>query len=280
MGKRTTSISKQHLIDAPLPQHASSYTVIPHEFVINKAMEELTSKGFQIKEELYRCNQGAQIAQGTYFLNYGSDPEMGMMFAWSNSYDKSMRFKCAIGGYVHVSMNRIISGDIGSWGRKHTGSADVETESTIKSQVDNADLYYTQLVHDKNQMQDIIVNMSKKCEILGRLFVEHGILNVEQISEVKREIVKPSFNYQGDKDSLWAFYNHITHALKSSHPKEWMDHQRMVHWFITNEFNIENSIVGIIPSTTVKEDEKKPGHQITLEEGIQTAEREVADGNL
>lgn len=271
MGQRTTSITKQHLIDAPLPQHASSYTVIPHEFVINKALSELAAKGFQVKEELYRCNKGAQIAQGKYFLNYGNDPEMGMMFAWSNSYDKSMRFKCAIGCYVLVSMNGIISGDMGSWGRKHTGSADTETESTIKAQIDGADIYYSQLVYDKLQMQDIMLNMRKKCEILGRLFMEHGLLNVEQMSVVKQEMFKPSFDYKGEKDSLWIFYNHITHALKSAHPKEWMDHQRMVHWFITNEFNIEKPILGM--------NENKPGHQITLEEGIQAAESDAGNSN-
>lgn len=134
----------------------------------------------------------AQIAQGVYHLNYGNDPEMGMMFAWSNSYDKSMRFKCAIGAYVFVCSNGIVSGDMGSWGRKHTGSAAEETQEAILLQIDNADVYYNQLVLDKENMKQIILKPKNSAEIMGRLFLEHKLINVEQLSIVKNELHTPS----------------------------------------------------------------------------------------
>jgi hypothetical protein len=33
-------------------------------------------------------------------------------------------------------------------------------------------------------------------------------------------------------DSLWAFYNYVTNALQLSHPKTWMEDQRILHYFI------------------------------------------------
>jgi hypothetical protein len=271
--------TKEYLISTPLPQHADTYTVISHKFVIDKTLSELLGRGFQVKNELYRCNRDAQIAQGIYHLNYGSDPEMGMMFAWSNSYDKSMRFKCAIGGYVFICMNGVVSGNMGSWGRKHTGSADEETEQAIRAQIDGADLYYNQLVHDKNIMKDIEVPVKKQAELLGRLYFEHSLLTNEQLSVVKHEMIHPSYEYNSGKNSLWTVYNHITHSLKKSHPRDWMDHQRMIHWFLTQEFNIKNSILGMDeqldkPIENVTGDNKVRGRQLTLEEGIADAEKE------
>lgn len=246
MGKRSITTTKEYLINAPLPQfEGDTYTVIPHQFVIDKAMAALAAKGFEVKTELYRCNHDAQIAQGVYHLSYGNDPDMGMMFAWSNSYDKSMRFKCAIGGYVFICMNGVVSGDMGAWGRKHTGSADQETENTIQLQMDTADIYYNQLVQDKENMKLITVDRKLCSELVGRLFLEHRLITVEQISIIGKEMDKPSFNYAANLDSLWVFYNHVTHALKTSHPRNWIDHQRMVHWFLTNEFGIQAPIAGM-----------------------------------
>lgn len=279
MPKRSSTTTKDYLINAPLPQFTESYTVIGHEFVIIKTMDALAAKGFEVKNELYRCNHDAQIAQGIYYLNYGSDPEMGMMFAWSNSYDKSMRFKCAIGGYIFISMNEIVSGTIGSWGRKHTGSADEETNNTILAQIDSADIYYNQLVLDKENMKGVILTKQCFAEVMGRLYFEHNLLTGEQLRIVRDEHHKPSYQYLGDKDSLWCLYNHITRALKTAHPKTWMDQQRMIHWFLTKEFGIQNAIVGMTSPDVVQvlntvTNEKQSGRQIDLEDAIVIAERE------
>jgi hypothetical protein len=40
-------------------------------------------------------------------------------------------------------------------------------------------------------------------------------------------------------DSLWAFYNFVTNALQSSHPKTWMEDQRILHYFISTIGNFQ-----------------------------------------
>ena len=90
MSKRANLTTQEYLINAPLPQATATYTVIPHKDVIDLVKKGLAEKGFGIERELYRCNLDAQVAQGVYHLKYGNDPDMGLMFAWSNSYDKSM----------------------------------------------------------------------------------------------------------------------------------------------------------------------------------------------
>ncbi len=163
-----------------------------------------------------------------------------MMFAWSNSYNKTMRFKCGIGGYVFICMNGVVAGDMGSYSRRHSGSADADTIKTIIDQISNADEYFTQIVTDKEIMKNIILTERKQAELLGILYAEYEILTNEQISVVKNQMEKPSYDYNCDFNSLWAFYNHVTYALKKSHPKDWMEDQRKLHWFMAMEFDFVN----------------------------------------
>jgi hypothetical protein len=203
-------------------------------------LAQLTQFGFNVKSESFRCTADGNIAQGTYYLNYDGDEEIGMMFAWSNSYNKQIKFKCAIGGYVFVCLNGMLCGDMGSWGRKHTGTADVEAQKTIADQISNAQVYYDRLITDKNIMKEIVIDSKRQAELLGVLFAEYEILTTEQMSLVKQQMDKPSYFYNGDVNSLWSFYNHVTLSLKKSHPRNWMEDQRKLHWFLSMEFDLEN----------------------------------------
>ena len=88
MSKKTQIITKDYLINAPLPLKTSSYTPITHEFIINESLKLLSNNGFQVESEMYRCNINAEIASGRYNITFEGDSEMGMMFTWVKSYNK------------------------------------------------------------------------------------------------------------------------------------------------------------------------------------------------
>ena len=240
MPKKIQDCSKAHLISIDLPVHGDSYTVISHESVMDYAYTELANAGFGIVTEDYRATADGQIAQGIYKLQYNSDPELNMMFAWTNSYNKQVRFKCGVGAYVNQIGTVMVCGDMGSWARKHTGSADEETVQTIKDQIANAQMYYNQLVSDKEAMKGISMTKRKQSQLLGILFAEYKILTTEQASMIRNEMDKPSHVFE-DTNSLWAFYNYVTTALQHSHPKTWMEDQRVLHYFISTVNNFSSS---------------------------------------
>jgi hypothetical protein len=235
MPRKIKNVTKDYLVNVPLPNHADTYTVISYQSVIDYAYAELASQGFSIVDEEYRCTLDGQIAQGIYKLQYNTDPEMCIMFTWTNSYNKQIKFKCAIGGYVNANGTVMLLGEIGTYVRKHSGTADADTIASMKSQIANADMYYTQLLQDKDKMKEINLSSKRQAELLGILFAEYEILNTEQASIVKQQMTKPSFFYNGGNDTMWAFYNHVTYSLQQSHPRSWMEDQRMLHWVITNE---------------------------------------------
>jgi hypothetical protein len=161
-----------------------------------------------------------------------------MMFAWTNSYNKQVKFKCVVGAYINNTGSVMISGEVGSWVRKHTGSADTETKAIIDEYVTNAHMYYTQLCSDKAAMETITLTRRKQSQLLGVLFAEYEILTTEQASSVRDQMKKP-YHVFASTDSLWAFYNYVTVALQSSHPKTWMEDQRILHYFISTIGNFQ-----------------------------------------
>jgi hypothetical protein len=58
---------------------------------------------------------------------------------------------------------------------------------------------------------------------------------LSQVGIVKRELDTPSYLYNASADSAWSLYNHITYALKDSHPMRYLsDHQKVHTFFLTN----------------------------------------------
>ena len=241
---KPTETTKQFLTSSPLPNHGSTYTVIPHKDVMKHTEDLLTSNGFYIERELYRANMNAQVAQGIYHIKpipqvfnlYSTEvkeeEDLGMMFAWTNSYDKSTRFQCAVGGYVICCNNGLVSGDMATFARKHTGNADSEVNSQISSQIKSAHKYFKQLVVDKNNLRTITLSIKEQAELLGRLFFDNKLLDVTQMSCIKSEMGTPSYDYNADQDNAWVFYNHVTHAMKKSHPRTWLSDQQRFHDFM------------------------------------------------
>ena len=266
--------TEEYLINAPLPEETETYTVISHKTVIEATRKTLQAMGFEIEREQYRCNIGAQVATGVYHLKYSSDPDIGMLFAWANSYDKSMKFKCSIGGYVHESLASIISGNMGSWGRKHTGNADDEALQRVENQLMNAEEYFKNLLKEKDLMKTVLISKDQTAELLGKMYFNNELLTTEQMSVVKQELAKPSFKISGEEGSLWKMYHAIIIALQKSHPKTWIDQQAMVHKMLVDEFKLndgtlQNSIV------TVSEPQEET-NQLDIETVIKEVEAEQA----
>jgi hypothetical protein len=265
MPRKIKSYGRQDLIDVTLPNHADSYTVISHKSVMDLSTEALEDAGFSITNENYRATHDGNIASAIYTLNFGEDPELSMMFAWSNSYNKQMRFKCGVGAIHSVNNTSLVCGDMGSWARKHTGSADTETKETIEEQVKLAKMYYDQLVSDKEVMKKINLDVRKQAQLLGMLFAEHDILTTEQASMIKQQMSRPTYKCTAP-GTLWEFYNFVTIALQQSHPKTWMEDQRVLHWFVSETFKFNK--------VEVKEEEVVDPNQVDLEDSIAEVEAE------
>ena len=242
MGFKIKNYGRAHIIGAALPNHADTYTVIKHEDVINLCINELEQAGFNIIGETYRATSLGDIATGVYKVSYGNDPDLGIMLAWTNSYNKQVAFNCTSGAYVVNSGNLMIGnyGTLNKFRRKHTGTADQDTENSIKDQITHAKMHFTSLAEDKKKMENIKMTRTEQAELLGILFAKEDLLTPRQATIVKKLMNKPNFFYSGGSDSLWTFYNYVSEALQDTHPIRWLIDQRFFHEFIRGFKDLDN----------------------------------------
>ena len=236
MPKKIGCVDKSVLINAALPPQTKTYTVISHQYAINTIEKALKDNGFEVESEEYRCATGAKVATGKFIVNYAEDPDLKMMYAFSNSYDKSLRFRASIGAMVTANEAYMVN-QIDLWNRKHTGTADNETEKLINRHISNAKVYFGQLQEAKESMKSIHIDKRTFGQMIGELFITE-CLSIDQVSTIAKEYAAPSFNYSTPANNLWTCYNHIIHSLRSSHPSNWMQNQIAVHLFFVSRYDL------------------------------------------
>jgi hypothetical protein len=102
------------------------------------------------------------------------------------------------------------------------------------------------------------------------LFAEHDVLTTEQASSIKQQMNRATYT-STHPGSLWEFYNFVTIALQQSHPKTWMEDQRVLHWFISDTFKFDK--VNVAPATT--SDKQEPAEENEVIEGISVTDERV-----
>jgi hypothetical protein len=237
MPRKIGDVTKDVLVNAALPMQTKTYTVVSHQFIIDTIQQALKASGFEIEKETYRCTEDAQIASGKFIITYGDDPDLKMLYAFTNSYNKKVKFKSSIGAYVVENGAAMIS-RIDHLIRKHTGVAKTEIETSIVSHIANASEYFDQLKEHKAMMSTIEIDKTQFGSVLGELYM-HGFINTDQISAIKKEYTKPVYTYTTGPNNLWTCYNHVISALRDSHPKKWLAHQVEVHTMFTLKYNLE-----------------------------------------
>lgn len=131
----------------------------------------------------------------------------------------------------------MVRGDIGAFKSKHVGQIQSVTPKLLSEYISQSGDTFEKMLIEKQRMQNIEVTKKTTAELLGRMYIEEGIITSTQLNIIKGELEKPSFDY-GHKDSLWELYNHTTYALKSATPTTWLQQQIDNHQFFTSEYGI------------------------------------------
>ena len=284
MSKTTKLVTAGELRLTTLPRKTETYTVISHGFIIDNVKAMLSAKGFEVVVEEYRANNNLEVARGSYIIKRSEDPTFLMSFNWVNSYDKSTKFQCAIGGYVWENNSYVIDKEDNTFIRKHTGDADTLAKETIEEKINNAESHYLKVLNAKQKMQNITVSRQQVAKMLGELYFSYDMISIEQLSGIKKEYNKPSYVYSTNSDSLWTVYCHMLTVIKSSHPKQWLHQQGFIHNYLKMNYlmtadkapeillPIPTDVLSKLPTTT--EVEVDPA-QINLLDAIQEAEEEL-----
>lgn len=218
------------LIRAELPAQTRTYKPVSHEQLMDVTLEGIYKAGFKLDQEMYLSSNDHQIATGRYTISNVADSEMQLQIGWQNSYNKQVSLKFAIGVHIMICSNGCVSGDMGTFKRKHMGDVQEYTPQSIMEYVKTAGDSFRQIQSEREAMKNIELTKRQKGELIGRMIVEEGFISSSELNIIRKELQKPTHDYNA-QDSLWELYQYTTFAMKETHPANWMSDHISAHSF-------------------------------------------------
>ena len=229
-------MNKFDIYNVPVPLSTSTYSAVPHKDVIESVMEQLDKRNMKIISEKYNVAAKGDKLIGYFDIEFDGDSEMGTRFAFRNSYDKSMSVAPVSGSSVFICSNGMVKGDM-KYVRKHTGEVAKELNSVIIRTIESMESEFLDLKRHSEQMKSIELKKDKAAEMYGRLFMIEDIITPNQLSIVKKQLDESSFD-EFKEESVWSAYNHVTYALKESHPLNYINQHVDFHKFMQKEYSL------------------------------------------
>lgn len=223
----------QDLVAVKLPEQTKSYKPISHGQLIDLTLNGIENSGFKLDKQIYTSAANGQVANGRYTISNIADSEMQIQIGWQNSYNKQMSLKFAIGVQVFICSNGAVSGDMGTFKRKHVGDIQEFTPQSITEYIRSAGDSFREMQIQREMMKQVELTKRQKGELIGRMIVEQGFISSSELNIIRKEIQHPTYNY-GAEDSLWELYQHTTFSLKETHPVNWMSDHMNAHDFFVN----------------------------------------------
>ena len=229
----TYNTTKELITSAQVPAQTRTYKPVSHTSLIDLTMDGIQKAGFILGKATYSSARDGQIANGKFTITNVADSEMELQIGWQNSYDRSMSLKFAIGTRIFICSNGCVSGDYGSFKKRHKGDIQDFTPSAITDYIKQAGEAFTLMQQQREAMKQIEITKRIKAELIGRMMIEDQFISSTQLNIIQRELQAPTHDY-GAKDSLWELYNYTTFAMKEIHPSLWMQNHIQAHAFFNN----------------------------------------------
>ena len=232
--KRTDYTSLKELVSGvKVPEQTRTYKPVSNSQLIDLTVESIDRAGFKLDREAYTLSGDGQIATGRFTLSNVQDSEMQIQIAWQNSYNRQVSLKFAIGVKVFVCQNGCVSGDMGTFKKKHQGTVQEFTPTAISEYIKSAGDAFREMQMQREMMKEVDLSKRQQAELLGRMVYESDIISTMQLNIIRKELIKPSYDY-GVENTLWDLYQHTTHSMKEVHPGSWMSDHMNAHSFFVN----------------------------------------------
>jgi hypothetical protein len=249
---RTWKVPETELFSVPLPRETRTYKPVSHRELADVTMDAIHKSGFILDRQSYSSAKDGNVANGRFTIKNVADSEMQLQIGWQNSYDKSLSLKFAIGTRILVCANGCVSGDFGSFKKKHVGEVATFAPAAIMEYIKKAGEAFTRMQVQRDAMKEIEVSKQIQAELIGRMFIEKNIIKSTQLNIIKDELRHATHDYKAE-GSLWELYNFTTFALKETHPANWMRDHINAHDFFVSSTGL------LLPRTHADEPMSPPG---------------------
>lgn len=225
-------MTEAELLQVPVPPKTDTYSPVPHKDIIEEIEKHINAAGGDIRQRSYRTNKKGTQVIGLFDVPFSKN--FDFRIAFRNSYDKSMSVAFVAGSSVLICSNGMIVGET-KFIRKHTGTVRDELSQKINATLSDYAGTMETVNRQSNRMKSIMLDKTLTAELCGRFFMEQDIITSSQLNIIKNELKSPTYEEFSD-NSLWSLYNHATHALKKTHPLNYIDSHKKLHNFVTENY--------------------------------------------
>jgi len=225
---------EQFLRNVSVPEATDSYTPVPHGELIDTIYGTMQSKGIIPDSSTARTNRKGTVANLHFDTQIDpNNPDLLARLSVQNSYDKTIALTFHAGTCIKICSNGAFASDeeFAHYTRKHTGKVNEEMVQKMETAINQLQKHLTMINSFKQRAANVPLDFKQMSEIAGELFVREEVINTKQMSILKNEIQESSFQEFSDGNA-WSFYNHVTYALKESHPREYLDKHKDLHSFV------------------------------------------------
>ena len=220
----------------PSVQATPSYSPLAHhqcvEIVMEAAEKILLPNGYVFHD----CYLGVKDTKdmefarmfGALVYKHPEIEDIGLSVGVRNSIDKSMSAGMVIGGQVFVCSNMMFNGDICHM-RRHSGDIYKEFRDKVRLAMLDATDLFQKLLQFRTTMSSRPLEKMAKARLTGELWYR-GLITPTLATLILKEIDDPS-NEEFAAATMWAYYNHVTQALKKLQPEKAMSVYTDIHHF-------------------------------------------------
>ena len=225
---------KRRLFSTPLPAETRTYKPVSHKELANATLRAIRDAGFELGVEEYYTAKDGKVATARYTINDVRDEDMQLEIGWQNSYDKTLSVKFAIGTRIMICENGCVSGNFGSFARKHMADIQTFAPEEMKEAILNAASVFDRMKEEKDIMKRHVIGQERQFELAGKLFFTNNAVGSTQLNIINEELRRPTHDYKAP-GTIWEIYQYVTYAMKELHPRLWMEAHIDVHKFFLEE---------------------------------------------
>ncbi len=227
------AVDYEELAGVPLPEETTTYKPVAyHDLVMNVkniADDLLIDKTYE--KANYALSKDDQRFFAVLQYRDNETENIGYAIGLRSSHNRSMSIGMCIGAQVFVCDNLAFTGSV-KYMRTHTKNVFQDLEDKLVSTIYSSKDKFANILKDKDNMQNVIMNDDKAYSFLGRLG-GYGILQSQQLSKAYKLWRKPP-HVEFEDSSLWSLYNACTEALKSTQPNKILEKHIALHKYATS----------------------------------------------
>jgi hypothetical protein len=210
------SVSREQVLEVKTPDHTESWYPIPHDRLITRVEEALTTLNMRVVESAHALTKGGDRYFGLLRVAncQKTDADYGYVLGLRNSHDKAFTASLAVGASVFVCDNLSFSGEI-TIARKHTRFIEDDLPRLTGNAVGLLSQKWSVMNDRIAKYKEVMLTDSTTHDFIIRA-VDIQACTLQQIPSILKEWRTPRHPEFAVTKSAWRLFNAFTEVAKET----------------------------------------------------------------